>query len=68
MLWALTYQPILGTGPFVIGLADTGWGVAGAWYINDRVGFIGAVHDADSNRQEFVTPEGNLFSAIELGF
>jgi hypothetical protein len=28
---------------------------------------IGAVHDADSNRQDFVTPQGNLFTAIELG-
>jgi hypothetical protein len=64
---ALTFEPILGTGPFVIGLADTGWGVAGAWYITDRVGLIGAVSDADSNRQDFVTPQGNFFTAIELG-
>jgi len=64
---ALTYQPILGTGPFVIGLADTGWGAAGAWYFTDRVGLIGAVHDADSNRQDFLTPQGNYFTAIELG-
>ena len=54
---ALTFQPISGTGPFVIGLADTGWGAAGAWYPTKRVGVIGAVHDADSNRQDFVTPE-----------
>ncbi|MGB6994784.1 MAG: hypothetical protein WBG00_16310, partial [Thermoanaerobaculia bacterium] len=64
---ALTFQPISGTGPFAIGLPDTGWGVAGAWYITDRVGLIGAVHDADSNRQDFVTPDGNFFTAIELG-
>jgi len=64
---ALTFQPILGTGPFVIGLADTGWGAAGAWYPTKRVGVIGAVHDADSDRQDFVTPEGNLFTAIEVG-
>ena len=64
---ALTFEPISGTGPFVIGLADTGWGVAGAWYFTDRVGLTGAVHDADSNRQDFVTPQGNLFTAIELG-
>ena len=64
---ALTFQPILGTGPFVIGLADTGWGAAGAWYPTKRVGVIGAVHDADSNRQDFVTPQGNLFTAIEVG-
>ena len=56
---ALTFQPILGTGPFVIALADTGWGAAGAWYFTDRVGVIAAVHDADSNRQDFVTPDGN---------
>jgi hypothetical protein len=64
---ALTFQPISGTGPFVIGLADTGWGAAGAWYPTKRVGVIGAVHDADSNRQDFVTPQGNLFTAIEIG-
>jgi len=64
---ALTYQPISGTGPFAIGLADTGWGAAGAWYFTDRVGLIGAVHDADSNRQDFLTPQGNYFTAIELG-
>jgi porin len=64
---ALTFQPIAGTGPFAIGLADTGWGAAGSWYPTDRIGLIGAVHDADSNRQDFVTPQGNLFTAIELG-
>jgi hypothetical protein len=64
---ALTYEPISGTGPFAIGLADTGWGAAAAWYPSDRVGVIGAVHDADSNRQDFVTPDGNLFTSIELG-
>jgi len=64
---ALTFQPISGTGPFVIGLADSGWGAAGAWYPSERVGVVGAVHDADSNRQDFVTPDGNLFTSIELG-
>jgi len=62
-----TYLPVLGTGPFVVGLPDSGLGMAAGVFINDRVNLMGLVSDADANRFEFgnVGP-GNLFTAGEL--
>ena len=62
-----TFAPISGTGPFAIGLSDTGWGISGAWYFSDRVSLIGAVADANGNRQDLGDiAAGDFFSAIEL--
>jgi hypothetical protein len=65
---ALTFTPIIGTGPFAMALPDSGWGAMATWFVNDRVGLIGVISDANADRQDFgdVTA-GDYFKAIEVG-
>lgn len=62
-----TFLPSGGTGPFTIALPDSGLGVVGAWYINDRTTLVGLFSDANADR--FSTgeiDEGDFFKAVEL--
>jgi len=64
------FLPSGSTGPFAIALPDSGFGVAGAWYFNDRVALGGLVSDANADRMddfdENDLSEGDFFKAIEL--
>jgi len=62
-----TFLPSGGTGPFAIALPDSGLGVVGAWYFNDRVALAGLVSDANADRFDWGDiGEGDLFVAGEL--
>jgi porin len=62
-----TYLPIAGTGPFSMGLPDSGLGMFGGLFINDRVNIAGVVSDANADRTNFgELDEGDLFYAVEL--
>lgn len=63
-----TFLPI-GTGAFVIGLPDSGLGMIGGFYVNDRFNIAGVVHDSNADRTDFGDlGEGDLFKAIELQY
>ena len=62
-----TFHPIAGTGAFSMGLPDSGLGMFGGFFINDRVNIAGVVSDANANRADFGhLSEGDLFYAVEL--
>jgi hypothetical protein len=62
-----TYLPIAGTGAFAMGLPDSGLGMFGGFFINDRVNIAGVVTDANADRTNFgELDEGDLFTAVEL--
>ena len=62
-----TYTPIIGTGAFAMGLPDSGLGMFGGLFLNDRVNIAGAISDANANRFDFGDPsEGDIFTAVEL--
>ncbi len=62
-----TFLTTAGTGPFANGLADSGLGAVGAWYINDRVTLLGLVSDANADRSDFGDiGEGDFYKAVEL--
>jgi len=62
-----TYLPIAGTGAFAMGLPDSGLGMFGGLFINDRVNLAGVVTDANADRTNFgELDEGDLFTAVEL--
>ncbi len=63
-----TFLPNAGTGLFVAGFPDSGFGAAGARYFGDRVYVGGAI--ADSNANRFTVGDigaGDFYSALELG-
>ena len=63
-----TFLPNAGTGVFAAGFADSGLGIAGAWYINDRI-YIG-VGVTDSNGDRFNWGDlgaGDFYKGVELG-
>ncbi len=63
----ITFLPTAGTGPFSNALTDSGLGIAGVWYINNRVKLLGIISDANANRQNFgdITA-GDFYKAVEL--
>ena len=63
-----TYLPNAGTGVFAAGFADSGVGIVGARYLNDRV-YIGAgITDANGDRYTFGDlGAGDFYKAVELG-
>jgi porin len=62
-----TYLPIAGTGAFAMGLPDSGLGMFGGIFVNDRVNIAGVVTDANADRTNFGDlGEGDLFTAVEL--
>jgi porin len=64
-----TFMPLASTGPFSIALADSGWGTAGAWYVNERMTLVGVVSDANADRLDRGDiAEGDLFKAVELQY
>ena len=62
-----TYLPVAGTGPFVMGLPDSGLGLAAGRFVNDRVNVMVLVSDANADRFDFGDiDEGDFFTAVEL--
>jgi hypothetical protein len=62
-----TYLPVAGTGPFAIGLPDSGLGWVGGWFVNDRLTVAGLVSDANADRFDFGDiDEGDFFTAVEV--
>lgn len=64
----LTFLPTAGTGPFANALTDSGLGIAGVWFINERLKLLGIITDANANRQNWgdITA-GDFYKAIEFG-
>lgn len=63
-----TFLPTTAIGSFANAFPDSGLGVAGAWYINDRFKLLGLVSNANSDRYDFGdTGEGDFYKALELG-
>jgi hypothetical protein len=63
-----TFLSFAATGPFSIGLPDSGLGIAGAWYPTDRIRIMGAVTDANGLRFDWGDiSEGDFFEALEFG-
>jgi hypothetical protein len=63
-----TFLSFAATGPFSIALPDSGLGIAGAWYPNDRIRIMGAVTDANGLRFDWGDiSEGDFFEALEFG-
>ena len=62
-----TFLPNAGTGFFVDGFPDSGWGAVGAWYLNDCFKIVGLVADANANRFDWGDiGEGDFYTAIEF--
>jgi hypothetical protein len=62
-----TYLPVGGSGPFAMGLPDSGLGMAAGLFVTDRINVMGLVSDANANRFDFGNPgEGDYFTAVEL--
>jgi hypothetical protein len=62
-----TYLPVGGSGPFAMGLPDSGLGMAAGLFLSDHVNVMGLVSDANANRFDFGDlGEGDLFAAVEL--
>jgi porin len=62
-----SFMPIAGTGPFAMGLSDSGLGMFGGLFLSDRVNLVGVVSDANANRANFGhLSEGDFFTAVEL--
>jgi hypothetical protein len=63
----INFLPISGTGPFAMGISDSGLGVAAGKFVNDRVNVLGIFSDANADRFDFGDiDEGDIFSALEL--
>ncbi len=63
-----TFLPTTAIGSFANAFPDSGLGIAGAWYINDRLKLLGLVSNANSDRYDFGdTGEGDYYKALELG-
>jgi porin len=63
-----TFLPTTAIGSFANAYPDSGLGVAGALYFNDRVKLLGLVSNANSDRTDFgSTGQGDFYKALELG-
>ena len=63
-----TFLPHVGTGFFSSGYPDSGLGVAGIWFPNNRLRIMGLVSDANANRFDFGDiGAGDFYKAAELG-
>lgn len=63
-----TFLPNAGTGLFVSGYPDSGFGIAGVWYPSDRYRILGVVSDANADRADWGDiSEGDLYAALEAG-
>ncbi len=63
-----TFLPNAGTGVFAAGFADSGLGIAGAWYLNDRIYIGGGVADSNGDRFNWGDiGEGQFYKGVELG-
>ena len=63
-----TFNP---TGSLVVNqpIADSGLGVAGVWYFNDRSYLLGVFSDANADRQNFGDiGAGDFYKALEFGY
>lgn len=64
-----TFLPTASTGPFAMGLPDSGYGTVGALYVNDRATLVGLVSDANADRTDSGDiGEGDLFTAVEIQY
>ena len=64
---ATAFLSTTGVGSFANAYPDSGLGVAGAWYINDRVRLLGLISDANADRTDIGDiGEGDFYKAIEL--
>ena len=62
-----TFLPISGTGPFAMGISDSGLGIVAGKFVNDRVNVLGIVSDANADRFDFGDiDEGDFFTAVEF--
>ncbi len=62
-----TFLPNAGTGFFVDGFPDSGFGAVGALYFNDRFKVIGLISDANANRYDWGDlGVGDFYTALEL--
>ncbi len=63
-----TFLPTTAIGSFANAFPDSGLGIAGSWYINDRFKLLGLVSNANSDRTDFGdTGEGDFYKALEIG-
>jgi hypothetical protein len=63
-----TFMPNTSIGSFSSAHADSGLGLAGAWFPTDRIRVLGLLSDANANRENFGDlGEGDLYKSIELG-
>ena len=63
-----TFMPNTSIGSFAAAHADSGLGVAAAWFPTDRIRVLGLVSDANANRENFGDiGEGDFYKALELG-
>lgn len=62
-----TFLPTASTGPFAMGLPDSGFGTVGAWYVNKRATLVGLVSDSNANRTDSGDiGAGDFFTAAEV--
>jgi hypothetical protein len=63
-----TFMPNTSIGSFTSAHADSGLGVAAAWFPTDRIRLLGLFSDANANRENFGDPgEGDFYKSVELG-
>jgi len=63
-----TFLPNVGTGIFAAGFSDSGLGIVGGLYPNDRVSLVGAISDANANRLNFGDiGAGDTYKGLQLG-
>ena len=65
----ITFLPNAGVRPFSAAIADSGLGIAGTWFFNNRLKVTGMVSDANADRTDFGdVDEGDFFQALEVGY
>ncbi len=63
-----TFLPNAGTGVFAAGFADSGLGMVGALYLNDRAYIAAGVTDANGDRFNWGDPgAGDYYKGVEFG-
>jgi porin len=64
-----TFLPNAGTGLFSSGYPDSGLGMVGMWYVNDRLRLLGLVSDSNGNRVDWGDIEkSDLYKAFEVQY